>query len=400
MIGWIYLIVTTGILIFIATRVAMDRPLKRYRWIGWATLANLWTMTALLLGIRFIKGMGAVTNMTDINPWGVWVGLLQAGVALSAGGFLMAATVHIFHIKRFEPVLKPMVLTAFLGYSFVASTLFIEVGRPYQLWHPLVMWQHHSIMFEVAWCVTLYMTVLFVEFSPVIFERLKMGRAVKFLHAAAIPIVIVGVILSTLHQSSMGSMFLITPQKIHPVWYSPLLPVFFFVSCAAVGLCVTIVESFYADKIFKQELDHGLLMNLGRAASFFLFLYIGIRVIDITARGAWGSLAGHPFLAAELFLELVVGGIIPAILLLWKPVLVNRGRLFLACLPVLIGIVFNRLTVSWFAMVPYTGPGYFPTWMELAISLTVFTVLVVMFGLAVRFLPVFPKEEETARQLN
>jgi formate-dependent nitrite reductase membrane component NrfD len=307
-IGWIFLTAVTGVLFGWAVAAGLNRTSP---WAGrgaLGALAALWVVTAGVMVLRFSGGMGAMTNMSDTYPWGVWVGFLQAGVALSGGGFVMAATVHIFHIKRFEPILRPVVLLAFLGYSFVAMTLFIEVGRPYNLWHPLAMWQHHSIMFEVAWCVTLYLTVLAVEFSPAVLERLGLHKAVDVLHRVAIPIVIVGVILSTLHQSSMGSMFLIVPQKIHPLWYSPLLPVFFLISSVAVGLCVTVVASFYSARLFGKTLERWLLADLARAASWILFLYGVVRVVDISARGAWARLFDPAWLGGLFLLEVGARG--------------------------------------------------------------------------------------------
>lgn len=394
MIGWLFLAAVTGAMAWWAVTAGLNRT---PRWAGrgaLGALAALWVVTAGVMVLRFSGGMGAMTNMSDTYPWGVWVGFLQAGVALSGGGFVMAATVHIFHIKRFEPILRPVVLLAFLGYSFVAMTLFIEVGRPYNLWHPLAMWQHHSIMFEVAWCVTLYLTVLAVEFSPAVLERLGLTKAVDILHRAAIPIVILGVILSTLHQSSMGSMFLIVPQKIHPLWYSTLLPIFFLISSVAVGLCVTVVASFYSARLFGKTLDRWLLADLARAASWILFLYGVVRVVDVSARGAWGRLLDPAWLGAVFLLEVGAGVFLPAVLLSKHSVRERPRRLVLSCLPALAGVVLNRLTVSWLSMVPYTGPGYTPHWMELAVSISLFTLVVVLFGLAVNYLPVFPVEEK------
>jgi Ni/Fe-hydrogenase subunit HybB-like protein len=394
--GWLFLTLVSGVFLWLAAAAAAGRVTPSARRAGWAALAALWAVTAVILAVRFARGLGAVTAMTDAFPWGVWVGLLQSGVALSAGGFVMAASVHIFHIRRMEPILRPMVLAAFLGYSFVAATLAIEVGRPWALWHPLAMWQHHSIMFEVAWCVTLYMTVLLVEFSPTVFERFGWHAAVKALHAAAIPIVIAGVILSTLHQSSMGSMFLIMPQKVHPLWYSPLLPVFFLLSSMAVGLCVTVVASFYSSRIFHRSLRLDLLDDLGKSAAFLLALYLAVRGVDVVMRGEWRGAFSGGGLAASFWLETAVGAALPAVLLSFPSVRRTPRRLFLACLPALFGVVLNRLNVSWFGIEPYAGASYFPSWMEIAVSLTLASAAVVAFGAAVRWLPVFPPEESPA----
>jgi Ni/Fe-hydrogenase subunit HybB-like protein len=388
--GGIFLFVVACVLGWLAVSYGLNRPPKRGLYWGGAAVGGLWVVTAVVLLLRFTHGMGGMTNMSDTYPWGVWVGFLQAGVALSGGGFVMAATVHIFHIKRFEPILRPVVLLAFLGYTFVALTLFIEVGRPYNLWHPLAMWQHHSIMFEVAWCVTLYLTVLAVEFSPAFLERFGFFKATQLLHRVALPVVVAGVILSTLHQSSMGSMFLIAPQKIHPLWYTTLLPIFFLISSVAVGLCVTVVASIYSARLFGKSLDRWLLADLGRAASVILFLYGTVKIVDVSARGAWESLFVPGWLGGLFLLEIGVGIFLPAALLARRAIREQPRAMVLSCLPAIAGVILNRLTVSWFSMVPYTGPGYTPHWMEVSVSFTLFTVVVVLFGLAVKFLPVFP----------
>ena len=210
--------------------------------------------------IRFTRGLGQATNLSDQFPWGIWVGFdVLCGVMLAAGGFTLTAAVHIFNLKRLQPIVRPTVLTAFLGYLLVSVALMFDLGRPYRIWHPLIMRNPHSVMFEVAYCVMLYTTVLALEFSPIVLERFHLYKAIKIIHGAVIPLVIGGVLLSTLHQSSLGSLYLIMPEKLHPFWYSPLLPVFFFISAIAVGLAMTIFESSLSSKYFGRELEIGIL---------------------------------------------------------------------------------------------------------------------------------------------
>lgn len=392
--GWIFLVSVFFIFVALTLILAFGTLTPRLGALARKTAAVFWTVMTAVLILRFTLGLGAATAMSDAFPWGVWIGLLQSGVALAAGGFVIAATVHIFHIREFEQILRPMVLTAFLGYLFVALTLFIEVGRPQSLWHPLVMWQHNSIMFEVAWCVTLYITVLAVEFSPAIFEHLNMPRVVHALHVAAIPIVIAGVILSTLHQSSMGSMFLVLPQKIHPLWFSPLLPVFFLISAVAAGLCIAIVESYFSHRLFGRSLDPKLLGTLALAARTILFAYLTVKVIDISARDVWIETFSCPWLGFSFAVELGLGALVPAILFSVRRVRHNNRILMVASVMVGLGIILNRLNVSWFGMIPYYGGSYFPSWMELGISFFLVTVTIALFGAAVRYLPVFTKSED------
>ena len=181
--------------------------------------------------LRFTQGLGAVTNLSDRFPWGLWIGFdLLCGVGLAAGAFTLTATVHLFNIHRFEPIVRPTLLTGYLGYMFVVLALMFDLGQPWRIWHALIFWNPHSVMFEVAWCVMLYTTVLTLEFSPVIFEALGLEGPRKLILALMTPLVIAGVILSTLHQSSLGSLYLIVPEKLHPLWYTPALPLLFYVS--------------------------------------------------------------------------------------------------------------------------------------------------------------------------
>ncbi len=213
--GWIFILVCLAILIWAATCLAYDKRPRFLRPITAMAVLCIWVAALWTLIRRFSEGLGAVTGMNDAAPWGLWIGAdVFAGVALAAGGFVLAATVHVFRIERFEPILRPTVLTAFLGYVLVAVALFIDIGRPLSWWHPLVMWQHHSIMFEVTWCVILYSTVLAIEISPVVLERLGLTKLLKLVKITTIPVVIAGVILSTMHQSSLGSLYLIVPGKL------------------------------------------------------------------------------------------------------------------------------------------------------------------------------------------
>ncbi|HEY6946219.1 MAG TPA: NrfD/PsrC family molybdoenzyme membrane anchor subunit, partial [Candidatus Acidoferrum sp.] len=193
------------------------------RWSFWQIVAGVLMISGVYAAyIRVTQGLGGATRLSDQFPWGLWIGFdILCGVGLAAGGFTLAATVHIFNIERYKPILRPAILTAFLGYLLVILALMFDLGLPYRIWHPLVMWNPHSVMFEVGWCVTLYTTVLALEFLPVVLEQFRWNRALKIMRAVLIPLVILGVILSTLHQSSLGSLYLIVPQKLYPLWYSP-----------------------------------------------------------------------------------------------------------------------------------------------------------------------------------
>jgi len=343
--------------------------------------------------LRFTKGLGAATHLTDRFPWGLWISFdVICGVGLAAGGFTLAAIVYVFHLRRFHPILRPSILTAFLGYALVAVALLYDLGKPYNIWHPLVMWNPHSVMFEVAWCVMLYLTVLALEFSPAVFERFGMQKPLKLLKAITMPLVIVGVLLSTLHKSSLGSLFLIVPSKLHPYWYSPLLPLFFFISAVATGMAIVIFESNLSARAFGREIEMPLLAALGRAMAGVLIVYGILRLQDLWKRGALVHLR-EPSTETFLFvLEIVLGLLIPLSLLLIRRVREDREGLFAAAVLVITGFLLNRLNVSITGLEYSAHAHYFPKWTEVAVTLSMVGTMFLCFALAVRYLNVFEAE--------
>ena len=344
--------------------------------------------------LRFTRGLGASTNLSDQFPWGIWVGFdVLCGVMLAAGGFTLMATVHILHIERFKPIIRPTVLTAFLGYLLVCVALMFDLGRYYRIWHPLIMRNPHSVMFEVAYCVMFYTAVLSLEFAPIVFERLRLERPLRILHAVGIPIVILGVILSTLHQSSLGTVYLIMPNKLYPFWYSPLLPVFFFISAIAVGLAMTIFESYMSSKYFRRQLELPLLSDLGRILAVVLSVYAVLKFEDLYHRGALKLLL-QPRYETYLFLLEIGGGLLlPIVLLFTKRIRESRGGLYLAAVLTVLGFITNRLNVSITGMEGAAGVHYVPKWTEMAVTGMIVAMGFALFGMAAKYLPIFPAEE-------
>jgi Ni/Fe-hydrogenase subunit HybB-like protein len=374
----------------------MTTPLSRVeRGIGgfWqAVFAVVLLLFAGVTVLRFTRGLGAVTHLSDQFPWGLWVGFdVLCGVGLAAGAFTLTAIVHIFNLRRFEPIVRPTVLTGFLGYLLVIAGLLFDLGQPWRIWHALVFWNPHSVMFEVAWCVMLYTTVLALEFSPMVFERLRLERPRRLLRSVATPLVIVGVILSTLHQSSLGSLYLIVPSKLHPLWYTPLLPYLFLVSAIGAGIGMTILESYLSKRAFGRHLEMGILEPLARGMVVALGIYGLLRVIIIVKNGAAASLL-HPGYEESMFLlEMVVGVVLPVGLLLAERVRTDPTGLVVAALLAVMGFVMNRLNVSVTGMEGAAGVRYLPSWMEVTVSLGLVALGFALFTLAVRYLPVFPE---------
>lgn len=344
--------------------------------------------------LRFYKGLGAVTNLSDKFPWGLWVGFdVLCGVALAAGGFVMTACVYLFNLKRYKPLLRPTILTAFLGYILVTTGLVYDLGKPYNLWHPLIMWNANSVMFEVAWCVMLYSTVLALEFSPILFEHLRMEKAQRIIHTIEIPVVIAGVILSTLHQSSLGTVFLIIPDKLHPLWYTSILPILFFISAIAVGLAMIIFESYMSSKFFHRSLKFDLLADVGRFLAVVLMIYLVLKFQDLLIKGNIKYLFKGTFEGAFFGVETLLLAV-PMIALMFKRILMNRLGLFLCAVSAIIGIVLNRLDVSIVGMLRSSGTTYFPSFGEITISVFLVTVGLIVFVLADKYLPIFPEESK------
>jgi Ni/Fe-hydrogenase subunit HybB-like protein len=347
--------------------------------------------------VRFTRGLGPSTHLSDQFPWGIWIGFdVLCGVMLAAGGFTLTAAVHIFNIKRLKPIVRPTVLTAFLGYLLVCVALMYDLGRPYRIWHPLVMRNPHSVMFEVAYCVMLYTAVLSLEFAPIVLERLNLQKPLKIMRGILIPLVIGGVILSTLHQSSLGTLYLIMPEKLHPFWYSPLLPVFFFISAIAVGLAMTIFESSMSSKHFGRQLELPILQELGRVLFVVLSVFAILRAEDLIHRGMLKATFQPGYEMYFFWLEIALSLGLPLILLSRKSIRQSPGGLYLTSVLVVLGFITNRLNVSITGLESAAGMHYVPKWTEVSVTGAIIAAGFALFGLATKYLPIFSAEEHPA----
>ncbi len=343
--------------------------------------------------IRFFKGLGASTNLSDQFPWGLWIGFdVMCGVMLAAGGFTLTAAVHLFNIKRFHPIVRPAILTAFLGYLLVCAALMYDLGLPWNIWHPLIMRNPHSVMFEVAYCVMLYTTVLALEFSPIVFEHFGLHTPLRIVKKVMWVFIILGVLLSTLHQSSLGTLYLIMPNKLHPFWYSPLLPMFFYLSAIAVGLAMTIFESSMSSKYFGRQLELPLLKDLGRVLVVVLALYGILRFQDLYHRGVLKLVLVPSYEQRFFLLEMFLSVILPLGLLLIPKVRNSAQGLYLAAVLSLLGFVTNRLNVAITGVETASGGRYSPKWTEVVITAMFVALGFAIFGFVARYLPIFSEE--------
>jgi len=360
----------------------------------------------LLIGLpitflRFTQGIGAVSNLNDTNPWGLWIGVdVLSGVSLAAGGFAVGTAVHLLGAKKYYPIVRPAVLTGFLGYFFVVVGLCYDLGRPWRLPFPmLVSYGVTSVMFLVGWHVALYLTVQFIEFSPAVFEWLGLKKIRAWAVKLTVIATIFGAILSTLHQSALGALFLLAPGKLHPLWYSPFLPVFFFVSAIAAGISMVIFESMLSHKIFGNQVsndDHhnfdDITIGLGKAASAVLFTYFCLKWVGVAHDFRWPYLSSG---MGQWFLLETFGFVLAPALLLFLATRRRRADLVrLGATWAVIGIIFNRVNVSMVAMNWNNPDRYSPHWMEIAVTITVITVGLLTFRFIVNRMPVLYKHRD------
>jgi Ni/Fe-hydrogenase subunit HybB-like protein len=361
----------------------------------WRIIGLAFLVTGAYAGyLRFTQGLGGVTHLSDTFPWGLWVGFdILCGVGLAAGGFTVSALVYILRLDKYRGLARPAVLTAFIGYLLVVGGLMFDLGHPWRIWHPMVMWNPHSVMFEIAWCVTLYTTVLAAEVSAMVFEKLRMRRSTKVVHALTFPLTVAAVLLSMLHQSSLGSLFLIVPGRLHELWYTPILPLLFFISAMGVGLAMTIMESTLSSRAFNRPPELHLLAPVGRLAGIVLGIYLVLRWADMFRTGALTALwpldraSGYFLLETALIL-------VPAILFWTERVARNSRWLYHAAQMVVLGFIVGRLNVSVTGFEVVAGKSYVPAWTEIAVTGMLITVGVTGFYLAARYLPVLEPDED------
>lgn len=352
----------------------------------------------LLTVLRFTGGLAAVTNLDDNYPWGLWIGFdLMAGVALAAGGYTTSAACYIFGMKRFHSAVRPAILTGFLGYALVVISLNYDVGRPWRLPYPFIMQRGTtSLLFEVAACVALYLTVLFLEYSPAALEWLGLKKLRNVLVKITMVLTIFGVVLSTLHQSSLGALFLIAPSKLHPLWYSTYIPVYFFISSIIAGLSMVIFEGSLSHKYFHDKMDatyraehDGLVLGFAKAASFVMAGYLIIKVIGIAVENQW-SLLGTPY-GLWFLVELLGFVALPCYLYAVGARDKNLKLIQRTSIIAVLGIVLNRLNICLIAFNWYLpwSQKYIPHWGEVMLTLAMLTFGVVVFKFIVTKQPIF-----------
>ncbi len=371
-----------------------------------AVLLALMGIAFVVAMIRFIYGIGAVSDLSYSYPWGFWISFdLFTGVAIGSGAFVMAAIVYIFELKEFRPLLKASVLTGFLGYLMVVIALLVDLGHPERIWYMMIHWNPTSVLLEIGLCVMSYLTVLTIEFAPVVLERFGLEKFAHLIHRFIMPFVILGVVLSTLHQSSLGSLLLIQPAKLYPLWWTPILPILFFISAVSVGLAMIIFESSLSSRYFHRGLETHLLEKLARAIPFVLGLYLVVRFTQLTLAGDLQYLFNSGLMSLLFWTEITVGAVVPLVLFSFERIRRSPNGLLAGAILLLAGMILNRFDVSWLAVRHPDPLSYIPTFMannahylptlpEISISVGIFSFGILAFGLAAKYLPLFEDDDE------
>ncbi len=363
----------------------------------WRTVvALIFAAGAYSMYARFALGFKVATNLTDPQPWGLWVGLgTLCGVGLSAGGFAIAASVYLLGLDRYRPILRTAVLISFLGYCTVCIGMLYELGIPWRIWHPIVMWNRHSVLFEVSWCVMLYTTVLALEFSPALIEKLPWAKPrelyLRWHHSILIALVLAGTLLSSMHQSFLGGLYLITKGRLDPLWYTPYLTTMFYLSAIPAGLAVTIMAIYLCVRSLNVRVDMGILSDVSRVIGPLLIMWGIFRFVDIITRDATPYLWMWREETGLFWLEIALLVVIPLILLNRPGVRENPQYLYGTCAIVVMGFITNRLNVSITALQASSGVYYVPKWTEFAATLATIAAAVVAFHYAVVYLDILPK---------
>jgi Ni/Fe-hydrogenase subunit HybB-like protein len=339
--------------------------------------------------LRFSRGLGATTNLSDAVPWGLWIWFTLTRVALSAGGFVICAIFYVFRAEKFHAVTRAAVLTAFIGYGLVGLELIYDLGLPLHFWHPLIYWNWHSPMLETSWCIGLYFGVLGLEMSIPFTEGLGWKTFSSLLKNFCVAFAIAGATLSTLHQSSIGTIFLISDGKLSPLWFSSWLPLLFFASALAGGTGFLILELFLAQKFLAWEFPKNLVQTFGRLLLGMLGFYLLLWLADFTRAHKWGLLADDWRASAWLALEMLPGVLLPLILLGFRKVRESAFGVRLCALLAVFGLFLNRLNVTVVGFILESHARYFPSWQEFAITLMILSIGLIFFIAAARRLPIF-----------
>ncbi|NQS91203.1 MAG: polysulfide reductase NrfD [Chloroflexi bacterium] len=395
---------------------------ERAWWI-WVGVLGFILAVGVFGAIRvFVKGLH-VTGLSDQVPWGLWITQDLSAIATGAGAFTLSAIVYLFRIKKYQPIARVAVFVGFLGYSSAMLALALDIGRPDRFWHPLVYWNVHSVLWEITWCVILYTIVLVLEFLPIFFEGKffnrwpQLRKYGKMIHKASPIFAGIGLALSLLHQSSLGATYGVLSGR--AIWYKPSLPVMFILSAVAGGIAMTLLLTIVVGKLNRRQIiSRELQYDISRITGYALLAYLYLKIWDWAATSYYSSSPGTtealnllqsttPYTQTFWWIEIILGGVVPAIILLNIQLRKNDLYTMLALGSIIMGVTVNRwnVTLSGLIAPPHWSPGvlggvlsasYLPTWNEIIVSLGIIAYALLAFSFGVKYLPIFPKDGETS----
>ena len=362
-------------------------------------------ITAVLLIYRFLVGLGPVTNMSDGHPWGLWIAFdVVTGTALACGGYAIALLIYVFNKGKYHPLIRSAILTSALGYTLGAIGVIIDLGRPWWTWKlPVFFWTWNldSVQLEVALCIMLYTAVLWIEMAPVFMERWEeqdekpklqeFSRKWTPILMKAMPwLIALGIVLPTMHQSSLGSMILLAGPKLHPLWLTPWLPFFFLVSCIAMGYGMVVLETMWSRTVYSRYRETSILSALAPAMVVVLLVWVGVRLFNVVASGKTGYLFNLDRFSILFWAEMMLFTV-PAVILMMKPTRTdkNRYRLFIAAGMMITGGMLHRFTAYWFAYNPCEHWNlYFPSMFEIFVTVGLIAAEVAAFMYIIKRFPI------------
>jgi Ni/Fe-hydrogenase subunit HybB-like protein len=374
----------------------MNWPI-RLTWWDKALLAIM-ALAVVITAVRFAGGISSVANINNAYPWGWWVGYgIMTMIALGGVGFTITGLVEVLGGHRYHSLLRPAVLMGMLAYVSAIIMLMVELGRPWMVWMIMVSWAPTAALYEVGWCAFLYLNVLLFEFATVPLEQLGWGRVLSVMRVVYVPIMLLGVTLSHLHQSSLGTLMTLIPHKVHALWWSENLPLLFLFSAMMVGPALAILEHLAAARWlgFAPRLD--MLARLARIEAWIVALFLAFQVGDLVARGGVGAMLSGTWFAVSFWVEIGAGLLLPLVLLMMPEVRRSRGGLATACGLIVAGVLLHRLNVAVIGLRVRHWETYVPSLGEVGITLGITAGAVFVFGVLVRLLPIHEELSPAAK---
>ena len=353
---------------------------KCFRILGWDftitpvrfVLTGLVALMVATVVLRLLTGFQYVTNLTDETPWGMWIAFdVMCGVALAGGGYSTALLVSIFQYKEFHVVARGALLTSLLGYILVMAGLFLDIGQWFNFWRPFVSWGYTSVLFEVFWCISIYTTVLSIEFFEIITERILRKKLHRYIVKILPVLVVIGLIFPVMHQSSLGGLFLIMKERMFPLWWSEFLPISFFIGSAMVTIETTLAKTAYG-----HEIPHNIMLKLTRVGAGMMFVYLLLKLYDLFEKHEWNYVFQGTLQSNMYCVEMLFGILIPLVIIV-SPLSKKRGGLLTYATLTVFGVILNRLNCVFTSM--YESGSYFPGIGEIIVSVGLISMGVLIY---------------------